>query len=384
MISKGSGGACKVRVAVLAGKYDLEADFSDLHIDGIEVREYSWRSISNAEAAAIKRNQQELTSLDFEAYQLPDDGVDNCLDSDLWFIVSDRLEQPLAPVKPYVVFATDYIQRYFPWIFPKSQWGEIDNGYLVAARRALAVIATTPQTAQDVISYAGVPASRVHLAPMDFDPTTLLDADAGTAEKSEAPYIIWPTNPAQHKNHERAFEALIKYFEELHGTLDVKVIGPNSRWLDPSFKVPPQVEAISYVNVVRRKVADHPILTERVSFAGELSDDRYSAALRGATFLWHPTVIDNGTFVVAEAAWCDCPSLASGYPQMRFIGERFSIPMEFFKASSVDEMAKALKEMESKASFVRSILPSRTSLSRHSWQSYASEYWDMLQGIAAS
>ncbi|TPJ70456.1 glycosyltransferase family 4 protein [Mesorhizobium sp. B2-6-7] len=384
MISKGSqqaGTPCGVRVAVLAGEYDLDAAFADLVEDGIEVREYSWRTISRKEATAIKRNQNEGTVLDFDRYQLPEDGIDNCCDSDCWFVVSDRLDLPLAPVKPYIVFATDYIQRYFPGIFPKSGWGEIDHSFLQAARLAKAVIATTPQTMQDAISYAGVPASKVHLAPMDFDPTWI--PAVHPSEDRKRSYIVWPTNPAQHKNHVRAIDALTRYYEELEGSLDVKILGPNSRWLDPKFDVKPKVMAIDYVKDLRSKIADSQAIRKRVQFAGELSDDRYAATLSGAAFLWHPTLIDNGTFVVAEAAWCGCPSLASGYPQMRYIGERFAIPMEFFNAASVESMAGALKSMEGKADEIRRGLPSREALSRHSWQNYASEYWDILHRIVA-
>ncbi|TPK14176.1 glycosyltransferase family 4 protein [Mesorhizobium sp. B2-5-11] len=384
MISKGSqhaGTPCRVRVAVLAGEYDLETVFADLVNDDIEVREFSWRTISRKEVAAIKRNQGESAELDFDQYQIPDDGIDNCIDSDCWLIVSDRLAMPLAPVKPHIVFATDYIQRYIPGIFPKSGWGKIDHSFLQAARLATAVIATTPQTMQDAITYAGVPASKVHLAPMDFDPTWM--SVVHSAQEPKRPYIVWPTNPAQHKNHVRAIDALIRYYEELEGALDVKILGPNSRWLDPKFGVNAQVMAIDYVRDLRTKIADSQVIRRHVQFLGELSDDRYAATLSGAAFLWHPTLIDNGTFVVAEAAWCGCPSLASGYPQMRYIGDRFAIPMEFFNASSVQGMANALKYMESKADEIRLRLPSRESLARHSWQNYASEYWDILHRIFA-
>jgi hypothetical protein len=67
---------------------------------------------------------------------------------------------------------------------------------------------------------------------------------------------------------------------------------------------------------------------------------------------------------------------------MRYIGERFSIPMEFFNASSVEDMAQALKNMELKADGIRANLPSHEVLSQHSWQTYADEYWQMLRGIA--
>ncbi|TPN58619.1 glycosyltransferase family 4 protein [Mesorhizobium sp. B1-1-9] len=384
MISKGSqhdGTPCRVRVAVLAGEYDLETAFADLVNDGIEVREFSWRTISRKEVAAIKRNQSESAELDFDQYQIPEDGIDNCSDSDCWFIVSDRLAMPLAPVKPYIVFATDYIQRYIPSIFPKSGWGDIDHSFLLAARLASAVITTTPQTMLDAISYAGIPASKVHLAPMDFDPTWLPATE--TVQEQKRSYIVWPTNPAPHKNHSRAFDALIRYYEEKEGSLDVKILGPNSRWLDPKFGGKSHLTGNDHVMDARAKITESRVLRNRVRFEGEISDERYAQTLAGAAFLWHPTLIDNGTFAVAEAAWCGCPSLVSGYPQMRYIGERFAIPMEFFSALSVEGMASALKSMETKSDEIRLKLPTREALSKHSWQHYATDYWGMLNRIFA-
>ncbi len=379
--SSEAGTPCGVRLAVIEGKYDLGAEFRDLRDDGIEVREFTWDVIDRRKSETISLVQNRPTSLPFDEYQVPSDGMNDLMDSDLWLVVSDRLERPLAPIKPYVVFATDYIQRYVPEIFPEGVRGKGDIPFLHAARLAAGVITTTPQTRLDAISYAGVPASRLRLAAMDFDPTWIPKLQP--SRRKGPRHIIWPTNPTQHKNHDRAFDALIKYYEELGGALDVRIVGPNSRWMDPTESISPQVEAIKHVREVRSKISRSSTLQERVLFSGELSDYDYASALTDAAFLWHPTIYDNGTFAVAEAAWCKCPSLSSGYPQMRYIGERFSIPMKFFNARSVGEMAEALKDMETEAASLREQLPSREALSMHSWERHAPEYWTMLCGIVA-
>lgn len=385
MIKKGSAEAddnCGVRLAVIQGKYDLQSDFRDLHEDEIEVREFEWERIEQQKAENIAFIQGQRADLYAAEYQIPVDGINNLIDSDLWFIVSDRLELPLAPVKPFVVFATDYIQRYVPEIFPRDGWGTVDMPFLTAARMAKAVVVTTPQTRMDAISYAGVPASKVHLAPMDFDPTWMPEALKEDLEDDQ-PYFVWPTNPTQHKNHIRAFEALAAYYRKFDGKLNVRVTGANTHWLNPLQKIERWIAEIDHIAETRKLVSRSSVFKDRVRFMGELSDDLYAQMLANAEFLWHPTIYDNGTFAVAEAAWYGCPSLSSGYPQMRYIGERFSIPMEFFSARSVDEMARALKAMEEKTPALRKGLPDRVSLSQHSWEHHAFEYWGLLKGIAA-
>jgi glycosyltransferase involved in cell wall biosynthesis len=376
--SKATGEPCQVRIGVLEGKYDVVTDFSDAIEDGVEIAEYEWLKVDQKAVTAANLNQGRQVDLPFKEYQMPAcDLAKNFSDSDLWLLVSDRAEKPLAPIRPYAVFATDYIQRYVPEIFDKKGWGVVDAPFLDTARQANAVFTTTPQTMEDAISYVGIPRSKVHLAPMDFDPT----AFPGEAGKGDGGYIIWPTNPAQHKNHIRAYEALEKYYGQMGGTLDVKMVGANTHYLNPRAKIAENIRQIEHVKDSREKFKKSAILNKRVQILGEVDDVTYAGLLANANFMWHPTLYDNGTFSVAEAAWLGTPALSSGYPQMRYIGERFSIPMEFFNARNSTEMARALKDMERKADELRAALPSREVLASHSWQGYATEYWDMLRTI---
>lgn len=381
MIRVGSNYNCGVRIAVLEGAYDLLSEFNDVYKLGVDVREFSWSDVSSEEVNFSNVIQGRQKKLNHEKYYLPNDGVDNFMKSDLWFIVSDRLTKPIAPVRPYVVFATDYIQRYVPGIFPKEGWGTIDMSFLYTVRDADAVVTTTPQTKKDAVSFVGVPASKVHLAPMDFDPTAFPEVDYTNLKPQD--HIIWPTNPTPHKNHVRAFEALERYYGRLGGSFKIKIVGPNTGWLDPEQELPDWLSGNKHITDARKVLETHKDLSDMVEFLGEVSDDQYASLVSSAQFMWHPTLIDNGTFAVAEAAWFKCPALSSGYPQMKYIGERFSIPMKFFNASSVKEMAEALRDMEKDVDIWRSGLPSQQSLSRHTWEHYSKEYWDMLQGIAA-
>lgn len=377
--SEAAGEACGVRIGVLAGKYDLEADFSDALADGVQVAEFEWEKVGPKKVAMANANQGRRVDLPFEEYQMPVSEIaSNFADSDVWLVVSDRCEKPIAPIRPYAVFATDYIQRYVPEIFEKKGWGIVDVPFLNTARQADAVITTTPQTREDAISFVGIPRSKVHLAPMDFDPTAF--PEPSTTAQGEK-YIIWPTNPAQHKNHLRAFDALERYYVQFGGNLDVRIVGSNTHYLDPQAEIADNILEIPHVKDARKKFDRSPILKEHVRIFGEVADSTYATMLAGAEFMWHPTLYDNGTFAVAEAAWLGTPTLSSGYPQMRYIGERFSIPMEFFNARNPTEMGAALKEMESKADDIRKSLPARESLAGHSWQRYASQYWDMLKDI---
>jgi len=375
--SESSGEPCRVRVAILPNTYDIDRDFGDLIADRIDIREVHWRAVGAAEVRAANILQGREVRLEHDQYFLPEDGINNCMDSDLWLVVSDRLGRPLAPVRPYAIFATDYIQRYIPHIFSTPVPGEADLSYLQSVRQADAVIVTTPHTGADVVTYAGVPQKKVHLAPMDFDPSPLMGHKF--SNRIAKPYIVWPTNPTRHKNHLRAFEALRIYYEELDGALGVQVTGPHTHWMDPEHEWRPEYGRDDYVKRIRDAVDASDILKENVTFGGEMTDRQYAQTLSGARFLWHPTLIDNGTFVVAEAAFLGCPSLSSNYPPMRYISDRFGLPTVFFDAKVPQEMAESLKTMEGKEPALRKELPSQEDLSRYSWRGYAAEYWDILK-----
>ncbi|EEZ34267.1 glycosyltransferase [Brucella sp. NF 2653] len=383
MLLKGSldhGEQCQVRLAVRADTYDIKEEFHELLDNGVEVREIVFKKIPPEDVNNANYFQGRKIDLHSETYWLIEDGQNNCADSDLWLVVSYSVEYPIAPIRPTLIFATDFIQRYVPEIIWPPRPGEGDAEALAFLRQSDGVLATTPHTRLDAISYAGLPAAKVHLAPMEFDPTFLDRHQIGLQET--APYFLWPTNPNAHKNHARAFEALDLYYGKLKGMIKTKIVGVSSARMDPTHRWQVRYENKAYVKSVRQTVASLNNLKDNVEFTGEVSDKEYAELLASARFLWHPTLADNGTFAAVEAAYMGCPTLSNDYPQMRYISSRFKIPMQYFNARSVKEMALALKQMEERP-IAADQLPSRETLSLHSWKAHASEYWDVIRKATA-
>ena len=72
-----------------------------------------------------------------------------------------------------------------------------------------------------------------------------------------------------------------------------------------------------------------PDLAPRLQFLGDLPEHVYRRTLAGAVFLWHPALVDNGTFSVVEAAALGVPSLSSDYPAMHEIDATFALNLAF-------------------------------------------------------
>jgi glycosyltransferase involved in cell wall biosynthesis len=296
-------------------------------------------------------------------YLVPDDGIRQLYDCDLWIVISDRLTAPLLPVRPYALVVYDYLQRYVN-LFPTGA----DQPFVAAARAAERLIVTTRFTEQDALVYAGVPREKVVRVPM-------LAPEFGCPERRssdpDGPYFLWTTNLALHKNHYNAVSALRDYYESLDGKLECRVSGVDTGNLLKSDR--------AYLKSVAAIVEDSEILSKRLRLLGELPDTLYRRQLANAEFLWHPARIDNGTFSVVEAAHLGVPSLSNKYPAMEEMDAEFGLHLTWMDARQPKRMARQLKWMEEHARSVRDRLPSEADLAHHGLDQVAHEYWRALR-----
>jgi glycosyltransferase involved in cell wall biosynthesis len=263
-------------------------------------------------------------------YLVPDDGMQNLCDCDLWIVISDRLSLPLLPIRPYAMMIFDYVHRYDALTSRND-----DIAFVLAARFAKRVLVTTRFTEQDALTYAGLAREKVFRVPMlapRFAPP------AGPLFKPNRPYFLWATNLGLHKNHYAAFCALRAYYEEFGGRLDCYISGVDTTSLLSG----------SQPHLARLKpfVQGDSALSRRLRIMGELPDADYRTALAGATFLWHPARIDNGSLAVVEAAFMGVPSLSSRYAAMEEMNDQFQLRLWWMESTRPSDMGRQLKWLE--------------------------------------
>ncbi len=295
-------------------------------------------------------------------YMVVDDGINHLQDCDIWFVVSDRLEAPLLPMRPSVLMIYDYLQRYVP-ILPFGA----DQSYLDAARSASKILVTTEFTKQDALSYAGITADKVFKLPMLAPDFSRLKG----GRPESANYFLWTTNAAIHKNHVNALKALKFYYEELDGALECRITGVNTKDLFKS--------SVPHLKPLATLLGQSRLLKKNIKLLGELPDRNYQSMLASAAFLWHAGAIDNGTFSVIEAAGLGIPSLSSDYPSMREIDQQFSLNLNWMKSDQPKHMASQLKEMELTHLERRDILPPGEVLGEQSVEKLANVYWQVVR-----
>ena len=376
------GSAVEVIFSCIKDVYDIPMHFDDLIEMDIKIRETYWKLYSSDELKLLNDIMEIDVKIDYPTYCMPKDGANDFLDCDFWIIISDRLLAPIYPIRPHCIMVYDYIQRYVPEIFGNNDGMWAYNDILIqSVRSADYVLCTTPATYQDIISYAGIDRDKVKQLPMDFEPIQSKERFSAKYKKNN--YFVWVTNGGYHKNQIRAINSLIKYYEKMDGNLKVVITGFNSDLFD--FKNKSElINMLSdyereYINKVRKIIKDNPILHKNISFVGNVSDLEYADILNNAKFLWHTNLSDNGTFSVIEAAYLGKPSLASNYPAMKFIDKRFGINLTFFNPYDVNEMARALKEMEK--DYMNKKLPSVEKLEEFTWVKQSEEIYKVIEKL---
>ncbi len=341
-----------------------ESDFSALPRE-IKRRPFVWRTLTREQARhAMRYAGHDGWEPTAPHYVVPDDGICQLQDCDVWLFVSDRLVAPVLPIKPRVMMIYDCLQRY-EHILPHGA----DQPFINAARAADLVLTTTKFTYGDVLAYTGVEPRKVRKVPML---APIFQSRRNTVGGlATSPYFVWTTNAAPHKNHHNALEALRIYFEELDGVLDCYVTGVGSKNLLSG--------DLSHLKAAADVVERSHVLRERVLWKGDLPDSEYKRLLESSKFLWHAGRIDNGTFSVIEAAWLGVPALSSDYPAMREIDQQFSLALSWMDADSPEDMARELKTMEVETAVRRGCLPSPEKLAEQNIEQLASAYWSEVR-----
>lgn len=342
-----------------------EDAFDELY-SGVTRRSFQWKILSAAEARRAMRyagfDGWEPTA---ENYIVPEDGMRQFLDCDLWVIISDRLSYAVLPIRPVVLMVDDYMQRYVDLLAHGA-----DAAFLAAARSAEKVLVTTDFTYRDATQYAGIRPDRLSKVPMLVPESPILRL-AESSVDAPRKFFLWTTNAALHKNHLKAAEALRLYYEELEGQLDCRVTGVNTKNMLTS--------ELPHLKSMAELFGRSKLLRRRVKWMGELPEAQYRRILSSASFLWHAGQIDNGTFSVIEAACLGVPSLSSDYPAMQEIDRQFSLRLAWMNPASSRDMAKKLKQMEIEADLRRTKLPSAAELHAQRIECHAKAYWQEIR-----
>jgi len=373
----------------------------------IPIRFFSWKQPSPTENISVRRMARLPSNLQpYQPFCVMDDNVNHFCECDRWLFVSDRFYKGVPlPLRPYSVVVYDYLQRYMPFqLLPES----LENIYLLAVRYSENMFVTNKETARDLTVYHGVSPERIFTLPFEFtsDEMERYSSFVRPPAKNKRPYIVWACNRAWHKNHVRILHALIRYYSECGGTLEVFITGVDTKMLDYKKNrseekeemyrererekekkkkdgdrsdgdsedrkdkreeerpvIPPHI--LEFRSLFRKH---KDLLKNKVHFKGEMDRYSYFDLVAGARFLLLSSLCDNGAFGAVEAAWLGTPSASSDYPHMRYMSNYFGIKPLWYEGEKIDGILDALVKMQQDTNEYREQIPSREQLKARSYE----------------
>lgn len=340
--------------------------FRPLRELGIPVRSFTWEMFGTGRAQEIVNVRGYSVSVipvgageedAGQEYCVPNDGIAYFEDCDYLLFTSDRVPGFPLLMQPYGVISHDFVQRFVPGIIDPAR---NEDFLLQVMRRAKAVYTTTPVTLERAVQYAGVSEKRVHLIPFFFSAEGEGERPAPRPEGPED-YFLWSTNTTPHKRHREALSALSEYYAT-GGTLRCCITGVKTRLFSPDLE--PQEELHEYVREIRDRIAQDPVLRDRLAFYGNLPKAQYQQLLAGARFFFHPGFADNGNGTAFDAAWLGVPTLSNDYRPMRYYDEQMGLGMRFFQIDDGESVVSALHEAQRDAAAFSAGVPSREALRR--------------------
>ncbi|WP_312318280.1 hypothetical protein [Atlantibacter hermannii] len=350
--------------------------FEDLN-PRISIRPFKWKTLDRAEAhRSMEYAGYEGWENKSNEYFIPDDGINYGFDCDLWFLISDRLEKPLLPVKPVVMMVYDYLQRRNNHIE-----NQLNNNFIDVARSADKVLVTTQFTYNDALQYAGIKKEKLTKVPMlipnflmnDRHCEEVSDIEKNNAIKPFGEYFIWPTNSNPHKHMDKIFQALKIYYDIYNGTMNCIITGLNTEKLLSMNG--------EHASVAKKHYKDSRLLKKKIKMQGNLSELEYKMFLKNANFLLHSSHGDNGTFSVIEAALFNVPSLANLYPAIKEMDHNYALNLTYFDVFDVHNTAKKIKWMEVNYKEVKANLPSPEKVSERAYDNHGVKYWEVVRNL---
>ncbi len=337
-----------VVLGLLENAYDKNL-VESLEEEDIKVRFLQWRTYTQQDLKDLKRTKPTNTM----ATEHDEESIFpiTLLDCDV-LIFYGLPDQIVAPLKPYAVFAADWLQRIVPTnvLFgtdlnhPRWMWV---LKTMLSCRQAALCYATTPKTYEDCISYAGIPRARVRLLPIVTElPSSVQenkDDKSGTLRDGlhlPYPFVLWATNDMPNNNHLVGLEALQLYYRSYGGRLNVIMCG---RGVEGFLRADSGNE---YTNLVCRAIQQHEGLQERLRIIGNIPAESYCVIKKEARFWLHNVIYDSGCGALIEAAEGGTPVLSSRYPQAEFVNQRFGVRANYFDPYDPDDLARKLKQQE--------------------------------------
>ncbi len=278
-------------------------------------------------------------------FLFPHGAAEQALRADAWLALVDRFPLPLLPARPYGVMVYDTIWRHSLESYPATFRYDLERGLKPTLQAADLVVATSPQTCEDVIVGYGVERGRVRLVPVACAPQRRFGTLAPRAVPlPEGRFVFNPSNCTPHKGAEVLLRGQALLEQQLGREAPFLVLcGYGMGYFRAGTPLVPT--SPPHQQRVQRLVAQLGLREGKdVIFLDYVSDAELAWLYQHCAAVVNAALYDNGSFNLTEASYFGRPAVSSRYPAAEYLCERFGVPAHFFAPNDAEGLAAALRD----------------------------------------
>lgn len=266
------------------------------------VRHLDWTPVPVANARRMFTHLSDTLDLEgIEQVSVPRDWGWNFQDCDFWINFADPRQGAVLPLRPVVHICTDLAERYVPEAVASSIHDEYWARQTEAFRlwRQGLVVTSDPDTAKDLVSYAGVRRERIELIPDVLD--TLPARPPAAKADRQANRLLWLLCGNALDDLGTALHALSIYRRE-GGALDIQIASERDHRNHPQLAGLP--------SDLQELFEELPAFTYR-------SLEELERTIARSSAIWSSAIAGGDGEHVHDAARSGLPLIAPDFPQNR-------------------------------------------------------------------
>ena len=268
----------------------------------MRVRPHQWRVVQPDESrrAAAYAGVHGVAE---RVHLVPDDGIRQFLDCDLWLVVDPRLSAPLLPMRPSLVLLDDWLHH-----AAGTLSGDAIRSLADTVGSAGAVAVFSEWMRREANAFLGVREDRLVRLPR-FLPRR---HDALRSAPEHADHFVWFVAPEPFEGLSIACEALRRAVRRHGGRTACRIVPLESAaTVGEDLPLPEEV----------RGLIEDAAMDGRVVLSRQPADSQETIAAEAssAAFVWQPSPFDDGRLVVAEAARSGAGCVVADSPPNREI-----------------------------------------------------------------
>ena len=306
-----------------------DGDLSEFLKSGVAhttTREFVWRRVEPDEASRILAYSGAERNLQWPEYLVPDDGINNFLECDLWVLIASEIDSPLLPLRPLVLSPDSIAHRFVPRS-PKHAVGRFGLAYLPET-----ILVDSKLAEAEFIQCEGVPKELVSSVPtILFDEANERMPIIGKGGKNR---FLWIINPRSIPNIKASVEALSVLYNQLGFSKHCRVLVVDVAKTALRSERHPKFQKIVAAALKENHISSSYVSIEKVASARRLYQE-----LSEAEFLWRPGKLDDDLLPIISFARSHKPILAARCPLLieRLSGQDWGVT--WMDGENPDEMA---------------------------------------------